>query len=201
MSKANMTDDEIRSKTLFEYLYRIHRGIRSLKSTRVSITQLKQNLKNLGLKEQEIVRNLDYLIRSGWVRVEKEETEFKTPIGINYFEDLSEFQRLSKSFSGITITNTQGVTVIGDQNVVVNTQYLDLYKGLSEAVRGSVQLSDKAKLEYTAEIETIKDQLANPSPDKNIIRVVWKKLKTFATVSGITSFFKQVVELIGVLIK
>jgi len=211
---SKMTDDEVR-KAILEYLYRIH-DARSLKSASASIGQLKQDLKKLGLKEREIVRNLDYLIQSRWVTVETEETEFKTPrgfikkqvkpyykisdIGITYFEGPSEFQRVSKSFSGINITNVQGVTVVGDQNVVVNTQYLDLYRRLSllsEAVRGSAQLSDKEKLDYVTEIETIKDQLAKQSPDKSIIRLVWEKLKPLATVSGVMSFFKQVAELIG----
>lgn len=210
-----MTDDEIR-KAILEYLYRVHREARSLKKARVSMKELKRHFRMMGLKEQEIVRNLDYLIQSSWVIIEKEETEFKTPrgfvkkqvkpyykisdLGINYFAGPSEFQRVSKSFSGINITNVQGVTVIGEQNVVVNTQFLDLYRRLSllsEAVRNSTQLSDKEKLEYVAEIETIKDQLAKPSPDKNILKLAWDKLKPLATVSGIVNFFKQVAELIG----
>jgi len=210
-----MTDDEIR-KAILEYLYRVHREARSLKKARVSMKELKRHFRMMGLKEQEIVRNLDYLIQSSWVIIEKEETEFKTPrgfvkkqvkpyykisdLGINYFAGPSEFQRVSKSFSGINITNVQGVTVIGEQNVVVNTQFLDLYRRLSllsEAVRNSTQLSDKEKLEYVAEIETIKDQLAKPSPDKNILKLAWDKLKPLAMVSGIVSFFKQVAELIG----
>ena len=84
--------------------------------------------------------------------------------------------------------------------MVVNTQYLDLYRRLSllsEAVRNSGQLTDKEKLEYVMEIETIKDQLAKPSPDKNIIKLAWEKLKPLATISGIMTFFKQVAEIIG----
>lgn len=215
VKEVNMSNDEIR-KTILGYLYGIHKKARSLKSAHVPIGKLKKDLKRLGLKEREIVSNLDYLIQSGWVAVEVEETEFKTPRGfirkqmkqyykisdrgINYFEGPSEFQRVSKSFSGINITNIQGVTVIGDQNVVVNTQYLDLYRRLSllsEAVRGSAQLTDREKLEYVMEIETIKDQLAKPSPDKNIIKLAWKKLKPLATVAGVITFFKQVAEMIG----
>lgn len=212
---SSLTNDEIR-KIILEHLYRIHKKARSLKKARVSMKDLKKGLKECGLREQEIIRNLDYLIQSGWVTVEREETEFKTPrgftrkqvkeyykisdTGINYFEGPSEFQRVAKSFSGINITNIQGVTVVGDQNVVVNTQYLDLYRRLSllsEAVRNSGQLTDKEKLEYVMEIETIKDQLAKPSPDKNIIKLAWEKLKPLATVSGIMTFFKQVAEIIG----
>ena len=212
---SSLTNDEIR-KIILEYLYNIHKKARSLKKARVSMKDLKKGLKERGLREQEIIRNLDYLIQSGWVTVEREETEFKTPkgftrkqvkeyykisdTGINYFEGPSEFQRVAKSFSGINITNIQGVTVVGDQNVVVNTQYLDLYRRLSllsEAVRNSAQLTDKEKLEYVMEIETIKDQLAKPSPDKNIIKLAWEKLKPLATISGIMTFFKQVAEIIG----
>jgi len=212
---SSLTNDEIR-KIILEYLYNIHKKARSLKKARVSMKDLKRGLKERGLREQEIIRNLDYLIQSGWVTVEREETEFKTPrgftrkqvkeyykisdSGINYFEGPSEFQRVAKSFSGINITNIQGVTVVGDQNVVVNTQYLDLYRRLSllsEAVRNSGQLTDKEKLEYVMEIETIKDQLAKLSPDKNIIKLAWEKLKPLATISGIMTFFKQVAEIIG----
>jgi hypothetical protein len=78
MSKANISNDEVR-KAILEYLYKMHKDAQSLKSAHVSIGQLKRDLKNLGLKEQEIVRNLDYLIQSGWVNVENEEMEFKTP--------------------------------------------------------------------------------------------------------------------------
>jgi len=202
-------------KDILNFLYKVHKSARGRESTRVSRSELKRELKKLGLKENEIASNLDYLIQSGWVKVELEESEFKTPkgfirkqkkeyykisdIGINYFEGPSEFQRVEKSISGINITNIQGVTVIGDQNIVVNTQYIDLFRKLSllsEAVRNSSQLSDAEKLNYVKDIDTIKDQLSKPSPDKNIIKLAWEKLKPLATVSGIISFFKQVADLI-----
>jgi hypothetical protein len=68
---------------------------------------------------------------------------------------------------------------------------------LSEAVRNSSQLFDAEKLNYVKDIDTIKDQLSKPSPDKNIIKLAWEKLKPLATVSGIISFFKQVADLIA----
>ena len=51
-------------------------------------------------------------------------------------------------------------------------------------------------MNYVMEIETIKDQLSKPTPDRSIIKLAWEKLKPLATVSGIASFFKQVSELI-----
>ena len=203
-------------KAILRFLYDVHEKARSRKSNRAPMSELKQELKKLGFKEQDIVSELDYLIEAGWVKVETEEYEFTTPkgfvrkqvkeyykisdAGINYFEGPSEFQRVKKSISGIKVTNIQGVTVIGDSNLVVNTQYLDLFRrlsALSEVVRTSDQLTDEEKLNYIKDMDTIKDQLAKSLPDKNIIRLVWEKLEPLATVSGIVTFFKYVAEVIG----
>lgn len=211
-------EDEIRS-TILNYLYQIHKKARSRKSTRVSISKMKKELKERGLKEPEIVRNLDYLIQGHWIKVDVEESEFKTPkgftrkqkkeyyrisdTGITHFEGPSKFQSVEKSISGINIMNIQGITVVGDQNIAVNTQYIDLYRRLSllsEDVRKSSQLSDEEKLNYAQDIETIKDQLSKPSPDKNIIKLAWEKLKPLATVSGIVTFFTQLAYTIGSLL-
>lgn len=218
VNKVLKSNDEIR-KTILEFHYRIHKKARGREGARVTRSELKRELKKLRFKENEIASNLDYLIQSGWIRVEFEESDFKTPrgfirkqrkefykisdVGINYFEGPSEFQRVEKSVSGINITNIKGITVVGDQNVVVNTQYLDLYRdlsSLSEIVRSSTQLSDEEKLNYTKDIDTIKDQLSKPSPDKTIIKLAWEKLKPLATVAGIASFFERVAKLIGSLI-
>jgi hypothetical protein len=207
-------------KAILKFLYDVHEKARSLKSNRVPVSKLKQELKELGYKEQDIVSELDYLIESGWVKVEAEGYQFTTPkgfvrtqvkeyykisdAGINYFEGPSEFQRVEKSISGIKVTNIQGITVIGDNNVVVNSQYLDLFRrlsALSEVVRTSEEFTDEEKLNYIKDMDTIKDQLAKSSPDKNIIKLAWEKLKPLATVSGIVTFFKYVAEVIGGLIK
>jgi hypothetical protein len=212
------SNDEIRELILMD-LYQVHKNARSLKSARKSMSELKRQLKQHGLSEREIVANLDFLISSGWVKVEKETTEFRSPrgfirkqekdyfkisdTGVNYFEGISKFQKIEKSFAGINITNIGGVTVVGDGNTVVNTRYLDLYKELSlfsEIIRKSDQLTDSSKLDYVAEIETIKSQLMKPDPDKSIIKRAWEKLKPLATVAGIASFFTQVTKLIGILI-
>jgi hypothetical protein len=206
-------------KVILKFLYEVHETARSLKSNRVPVSKLKQELKKRGFKEQDIMSELDYLIEAGWVKVETEEYEFTTPkgfvrrnvkeyykisdAGINYFEGPSEFQRVEKSISGIKVTNIQGVTVIGGNNLVVNTQYLDLFRRLSvlsEVVRTSDQFSDEEKLNYIKDMDTIKDQLAKPSPDKSIIKLAWEKLKPLATVSSIITFFKYVADAIGGLI-
>lgn len=209
-------EDEIRETILFE-LYQLHRNARGLTSARRSIMELKRLLKkNHGLSDKEIVSNLDYLVQSGWVIVEKEISEFTTARGttrrqekkyfkisdrgIDYFEGISKFQRVQRSFAGIKITNINGVTILGDGNAVVNTQHADLYKQLSllsEVIRNNGQLSDEQKLNSVGDIETIKAQLMKTDPDKNIIKRAWEKLKPLATISGIITLFNQVANLIA----
>lgn len=204
--------DEVR-EVILNFLYDVHKKARSRNKIRIAPRKLKTELKKRGLSEREIVSNLDYLIQTGWAKAEIEEIEFKTPrgfirkvrreyykisdVGINYFEGPSKFQRVEKSFLGINLTNIGNITVIG--NIVVNTQYVDLYRDLShlsDLVRASTQLSDEEKLNYAMEIETIKNQLSKPAPDRDIIRLAWEKLKVLATVAGISSFFEKLAKLI-----
>jgi hypothetical protein len=219
VTSINQHSDTAR-KAILKFLYEVHEKARSRKSNRASVSELKRELKKLGFKEQDIVSELDYLIEAGWVKVETEDYEFTTPkgfvrkqtkeyykisdAGINYFEGPSEFQRVEKSISGIKVTNIQGVTVIGDGNDVVNLQYLDLFRSLSflsEVVRTSDQLTDEEKLNYIKDMDTIKDQLAKPSPDRSIVKLAWERLKPLATISGLITFFKYAAEAIGVLLR
>lgn len=213
------TPDGIRELILRE-LFELHKNSRGLTSSRLSISELKRLLKGkYGLSDREIVSNLDYLIQSNWVRVETETSEFTTPrgfrrtqekkyfkisdIGINYFEGISKFQKVYRSFDGINITNVNGVTILGDGNTVVNTQFISLLKQLSllsEIIKKSSELDDEEKLNYVGEVETIKAQLMKTKPDRAIIRRVWKKLKPLATIAGIASFFQKVAELISALL-
>lgn len=72
---------------------------------------------------------------------------------------------------------------------------------LSEEIMKSDQFTDEEKLNYHAEINTIKSQLSKTLPDKGIIAKAWEKLKPLATVAGIASFFEKVRLLIELLLK
>jgi hypothetical protein len=79
-----------------------------------------------------------------------------------------------------------------------------LYRGLNlldEEIRRSDQFSDEQKLNYRAEIETIKSQLAKPEPNRGILKSAWEGLKALATVGGVVGLFLQVKTLIEPLIK
>ncbi len=218
LKMPKMSKDEIR-ELILKYLYNIHKKARSLKSARKKISEIKEELKKYGLKEQDIISNLDYLIQCGWVKSEEEIIHFKTPkgftkeqkkqyfkisdAGISYFEGTSKFQKIEKTYSGININNVQGVINIGDNNIIVNEQHADLYKNLdllSKVIRSSDKLTDEEKLNYVSEIETIKAQLSKTNPDRNIIKRAWKRMKPLATISGIASFFEKTSKLVSILL-
>lgn len=204
--------DEI-CEIILKVFYNIHKKARGLKSSRAKISIIKKVLKQQGLTEQEIVNNLEYLIQTGWILKEPETYQVRTKRGtinptadyyrisdkgIDHFEGASVFQRLHPP-AGINITNIQGITIVGDSNIV-NAQYSDLYRNLSllaEEMRRSDKLSDEEKLNYSAEIDTIKSQLSKTKPDRSIIAKAWDSLKPLATVAGIASFFEKVQTLIA----
>lgn len=199
--------DEIR-ELILNVLYSSCKKARSIRGIGVKSSELKKTLKQKGLKEQDIVSNLHYLLQAGWVIEEREkftmsrggktiEAERKfykiSDKGINHFEGPSKFQGVYK-FEGINVTNIQGITVIGDGNYVY-TQYADLYRNLDllgEEIRRNDQLSDEQKLNYQAEINTIKSQLSKQNPDRSILKRAWQVLKSIATIGSLITIFEKV---------
>ena len=202
---------------ILRFFYDTYKAARSLKRARVKISVIKKGLKQLGLTEKEIISNLHYLIQTDWIIKETESYQIRTKRGIintrsefyeisdkgvDHFDGVSRFQKTHPP-SGINITNIQGVTIVGDGNIV-NDKYSDLYGNLgllSEEVMMSDKFSDEQKLNYHAEINTIKSQLSKTLPDKIIIAKAWNTLKQLATVAGIVGFFERVRVLIELLLK
>lgn len=213
------TNDEIREMIL-KLFYDIHKNASSSKRIRLKVSEFKRSFRSAGLKSSALLNNLDYLVQTGFIVKEEEIREIRTSKGafpsktvcykasdktMDYFNGTSKFQKVDRSISGINVTNIQGVTniVSGDSNVIINSEYIDLYKNLdllSEAIRKSDSFKDEEKLNLIGEINTIKAQLTKTKPDRDIIRRVWEKLKPLATVSSIVTFFEQVTKLIGVLL-
>jgi hypothetical protein len=204
--------DAIR-ETILRYLYELQQKARSLKGASTNIRDLKRAMKQESISQQEVIANLDYLIQKGWVKPETERKTFTTKsgisvpststrykitdVGIDKIEGESAFQRRDR-YAGINITNIQGVTVIGDENVV-NAEYSDLYQALNElegSVSSSEKLSDEEKLNVTADIESLKNQLSKPKPDKTIISKLWSGIDKAVKVAGLVQAVAQVATLV-----
>jgi len=184
--------DQVREDVL-KFLYQKYKKSRGVKSQAASISEVKKALKPNGYTAQQIAGALSFLIDRGWVKEIKEKTKFfiknkltegeKTKyrisdVGIVHFEGPSKFISADR-FSGINITNIQGVTVVGNNNIV-RTEYVDLFNALEElgeAIRSSSELSDVEKADLQNDIETIKDQLGKSEPHKLIIKTAWKNIE------------------------
>ena len=206
-----LTEDELRVKVL-EYFYNSYKSPRGMSSYKIPITTATSDLKKLGIERKDALRAMIYLLETQWLKKETTESQYNTgkqtvtnkkdfykisSDGIDYFEGLSKFRRENK-LAGINITNLQGVVSIGDNNYIQN-QYSDLFKlldGMGKQLRFSQEIDDQEKINYQAEIETIKAQLVKPKPDKEIVGKAWNTLKAIATIGGVVGFYEKIVPLI-----
>ncbi len=96
--------------------------------------------------------------------------------------------------AGINITNIQGVTVVGQDNVVI-TRFEGLFRSLEllgAEIRATSELTDREKLSYQAEIETIKSQLMKEKPDRGILQRAWEAPKGISTLAGVAAAFELI---------
>ncbi|MCH7848254.1 MAG: hypothetical protein IIB53_07820 [Planctomycetes bacterium] len=200
-------NDHVRDDIL-RTLYDFHRKSRSPKSAARGIRELQGKLRELGHKAQIVSHNLDYLIQKGWV-VEvtidrtfrttagtvqnSEQTKYKiSDVGMDLLETASTFKRSSLP-STVNITNIQGVTVIGEGNVV-NTNFTDVSRVLDELKRSfttSDQLDDSSRLEAVADVESLQSQLQKPRPNLPVVRTLWKALEKAAVTSGAIGVYER----------
>jgi len=205
-------NDAIRQQIL-RYFYDRNAGATSRTGKRgssVKISDAKRELKaGFNLTQQQVMANLTYLIDNGWVKafdIEKtvtvrggtvpSTTTFYeiTAKGIDKIEGGSQFEPKDR-YAGIKITATgSNVITLGDGNVV-NAEFADLHSCLDElkqAISSSHDLTEAVKLELAVDVESIKDQLAKPVPNKGVVRQLWAGLEKVSTVSGVADVYDRV---------
>lgn len=210
-----LTEDELRVKVL-EYFYNAYKHPRGMTSYKIPINKALLDLTNQGLNRKDALRGIIYLVETQWIKKETEESQYFTgkqtitnkkllykisSDGIDYFEGMSTFQKENK-LAGINITNLQGVVALGNNNYIRN-EFSDLFALLEELgkqIRLSGEIKDEEKMNYQAELDTIKSQLAKPKPDRDIVGKAWSALKAVATVNGVVSFYAKVAPAIEALI-
>jgi hypothetical protein len=205
-------NDEIRDAIL-RHLYEVHTRAKSPKSAGISIRDLQKDLKaSAGYKQQEVASNLDYLIQKGWAIEVIEPRSFTTKAGttqhsekrtykvsdtgIDKLEAASTFQR-SGAPAGVNITNVQGVTVVGDGNVV-NTSYTDLSRVLAEMKTAilAADVADQEKLNVAADIDALQSQLQKPDPESSVVRTLWSGVQTSVTAAGFADLVEKAAHLL-----
>jgi predicted transcriptional regulator len=191
-----------------------HTSARGMSAISIGIRDLNKEMKQRhGLKQQEVAHNMDYLIQVGWVREVIKERDFTTgrgtrlireqvkykisEIGINHLEAATVFSK-PRAGTHINITNIQGVTVIGDGNIV-NTELTELSAALDQLddlLEGIAELSEEQKLDVSADIATIRNQIAKKQPGKEIVARAWKAIEGLSKIAGLTAVILKIGELI-----
>lgn len=209
------SDQEIRSLMLAYFCERNKNATSMMgkKGSAVRTSVLKSELKaQHGLTQQEVQRNLTYLLSEGWVQ-EKPIAKTFTPQGGSVVSSVTSFFVITAAgidkidgpgeftmdrFHGIRIEATgQNIITLGDGNQV-DARFSDIGQGLvqlRESIIGS-QLPEAEKLTYVADIETIQSQLAKPSPSKSIIQSAWATVRGAAAINGCTALVARIAALL-----
>jgi hypothetical protein len=206
--------NDIIRDSILRHLYKLHQKARGISSVGTGIRDLWSAMKKLGYNQAEVNSNLDYLIQKEWAREVVQKRKFTTPrgttqetetktykisdIGIDLLQGASAFRR-EETFSRINVTNINGVTVIGEGNVV-NTQYTDLSRWLSDlekAVAESAKLENEQKLDVLADISTIQSQLSKPKLNTGLIKSIWQGLEANVTAAGFGELVYKIAEFVS----
>ena len=205
-------NDEIRDAVL-RHLYEIHQRARSPKSAAIGIQKIQKALRPRGYKQQEVASNLDYLVQKGWVAEIVTERTFTTKggatvpaekrnykishVGIDLLEGASLYRR-EPAGPRVNVTTIQGVTVVGNGNVV-NTGYADLAGALdqlSARVLQSSDLEDSLKLDVAADVGSLQSQLQKPEPNRSVIKMLWSGIEGTLTMVGLAELVSKVASLL-----
>lgn len=206
--------NDIVRDAILRHLYKLHQKARGPKGVATKIRDLHAAMKKQGISSKEVNSNLDYLIQKEWVREVVTERAFTTPqgtvrksevhsykisdIGIDKLEGASIYSRVDR-FQGINITNIKGVTVVGSGNAV-NMEYSDLYEAfdnLQEQLNKTRNLGDEDKLNVTADIESLKNQLSKSKPNRDIITRLWSAIEKVVTGAGMVEVAHKIASLIA----
>jgi hypothetical protein len=216
-TKMEPSDDFVRLNIL-KFLYNSWKNPRGMESHKLKISELCSGLKKQDIEKKYVIRNLLYLIETGWAIEEIKESKFQkgrmsytnekktyriSKDGIDFFEGSSKFQKRN-NLTGINMSNVQNsIIVLGDNNYV-RQEYKELSEALTELgslIRMSSKIPDDEKVDYQAEVETIKAQLGKRKPNKNILQKAWDGLQAVATIGGVSELFTQIYPLITDLLK
>jgi hypothetical protein len=181
---------------ILRFLYERHQTAKGITAIPIGIQDLRREMKSrYSMKQAEVASNLDYLIQVGWVRTEVKARQFVTPrgmvlpreqtkykiseLGINHLEAATMFKR-PQAASQVNITNVRGVTLVGSDGNVVNTNYTDMpaaIDDLDRAIADSPELTDEQKLDAAGDLSTIRVQVAKKNPNADLMRGAWAGLK------------------------
>ncbi|MBZ0203268.1 MAG: hypothetical protein K8I03_09670 [Ignavibacteria bacterium] len=208
----NYSDTEIR-KLMLQFFYDKNKNATSIIGKKSgaanTISVIRRELKeHFGLKAQQVVSNLTYLLSQGWIEPKEVGKAFSTPkgsvvpsittyyvitaAGIDKIDGPTEFT--PNKFAGIKIEATgQNIITLGDGNQV-NSKFENVGNALNDlknAVKDNTVITEEDKVDIVSDIDSIQDQLAKPKPNKTVITTLWSGLGKLATIEGIMELYQK----------
>lgn len=207
----NNPNDPLRLEIL-KYLYELHLNHNGTHRNETQGDRLSYAVRDYtGATREAIGANLNDLVETGFVHHRREphflpdgrQIEGKhlykiAGPGIDRIEGNSEFMAQGKN-SIVTITNRDGVAIVGSGNTVVIDQH-DLpaiLAQLARVIEANREISDVVRRDLLCDLETIRAQTQKKAPNQNIIAAAWEGFKILDTSSGATGLLKQAAALLG----
>lgn len=118
-----------------------------------------------------------------------------------YFDNELHIRELAVSpVSTTSITANNSIIISGNNYGSIsqtNIKTVQVLSELSDVLQKSEDLSNEQKLEAINNIDTIKNQVVSPKPNRQIIKLAWDTVSAMATTAGATDFIIKVAALIS----
>lgn len=118
-----------------------------------------------------------------------------------YFDnELRHRELAAEPVSTTAITANNSIIISGNNYGSVSQTNIDAVHTLdelSEVLQKSESLTSEQKLEAVNNIDTIKNQIVSPKPNKQIIKLAWDTVSAMATTAGAAEFVTKIAQLIA----
>lgn len=118
-----------------------------------------------------------------------------------YFDNELHIRELAMSpVSTTSITANNAIIISGNNYGPISQTNIDTVQVLSELsdiMQKSDELTNEQKLEAINNIDTIKNQIVSPKPNRQIIKLAWDTVSAMATIAGATDFVIKIAALIA----
>lgn len=217
-----MDDKQIRQAVL-EAMNVQRKKSRHEHEIRMHISQIESGIRKVGYKisDKQVMQAVDYLKETGLLKRTQETKTVKMPAPryggrtssfkhTNYWYTLSakaidkldgETEFSSKPFvplQSIHITTSNAPVIVGSNNVVSNNVVLfSQLDELAQIISESSDISVEERQDTVSDIESLKQQLAKPNPNRTIVDLLWQNIGRAADIAGATALTVEIAKAIA----
>jgi len=190
---------------------------------RMHISQIERGVRKVGHKasDKQVMQAVDYLKAAGMLKRTQETKTVKIPVsryGIkgssfkhtNYWYTLTvkaidklegETEYSSKPFvpfQTIHINTSNAPVIVGSNNLVSNNiTIFNQLDELQQVISETADIDVEERQNAASDIESIKQQLAKPNPNKSVMDLLWQNISRVADIAGASALAIQIAKAIA----